>query len=903
MREIVSIESDSRPLKALLALSFWILGFNALVFQVVFAKKLIFLFGMTAPAIGTVLAVYFSGMALGSFFLGRSADRIKPVTINKFYVCFFLLTGLYGFLFPLIFKLLNWLILLVNQVHHLDFSGFNFFAFLFCAIFLILPAVFLGGGLAVVSKIYIHKEEALSRNVSLLYCINTFGGMSGAALTGFWLAPSFGLNASLFFASGLSLMTALFLYLRFKREGLFDSDRPEMAAEPLNSAAKSKSAVIKNKSFLYALFITGFLALALEVFYTKTLILFIGSSTYAFSMILIIFLMGIALGSIAVSLSVDRFRVNYAHFGMLAGALGLWLLLTILIFERLPFWYMEVFTAFGSADFSVVLFAQFLLTAFLVLPPALLTGITLPIGIKLAAPDISRLGEGIGKLYFSNTLGGVLGSFSAGFIFMRTIGYQKTLVIITVSYFILGSFFILRDKGLRPLSKTILVMFLISFGLSSFLLPAWSVSNLTLGVFDNTHHFAEYSEEALKESTKDDEILFYDEGLSNICVIKKGGGAGLRLRINGKVDASTRLDDLETQILIGALPMALHPDPEYVLSIGLGAGVSLGAITRFAEAKEIDAVEIDPAIIRAADLFKDYNNAALDDPRVNLILADARNHLYLTDKRYDVISAEPSNIWVSGNANLFTGEFFDLMSSRLKDDGIVLLWLHSYALETEDIKTLLKTFQKSFPQTYLFDGINVGNLFMVGSRQEQSILDFDIVNEKFNSKNVRDELRRIYIKSPYQLLSNLLLDSDQVREFIRDGELHTDDRTFLEYSVAKNLAKGISVQAYEQFASMQETIMPAEVITGGEAKELEKYFTFSKKLMRFKVEYIRMNLTKTIESYLDARSMGLTHEIAEQMILDDCRIAFQNADRERDANNKKIIAELCDRVFVKKPAE
>jgi len=142
----IKAKNSKSKISGFFLVSFGIFGLTALVFQVVFAKNLVLLFGLTAPAIATVLAVYFSGLALGSFVFGRLADRLSLRKVHWLYISFFLLTGIYGLLLPFLFKLLNILIQFVNQVYPLSFSGFNFFAFVFAFIFLIIPAALIGGG-------------------------------------------------------------------------------------------------------------------------------------------------------------------------------------------------------------------------------------------------------------------------------------------------------------------------------------------------------------------------------------------------------------------------------------------------------------------------------------------------------------------------------------------------------------------------------------------------------------------------------------------------------------------------------------------------------------------------------------------------------------------------------------
>jgi len=323
-----------------LLFSFGIFGFVALVFQVIFFKNLVLLFGLTAPAAATVLAVYFSGLALGGLMFGKISDRFSFNRLLQAYGGLFILLGIYGLIFPLLFKFLNFFILSVNSVIPLNFAGFNVFAFLFSFLFLIFPSILIGGGFPIINKILVRDQYVIGKKVSLVYFVETLGNVIGALLAGFWLAPSFGNNLTIFIASITSLIVGGVLIFII-RSYYSKSSNNEKSREEVKQSSKT----IRNPIFIYALFVTGFLALALEVLYTKTLILFIGSSTYSFSLILITFLLGIALGSWVLSFFVDRIKRGYAYFGLFIGLIGFWLFLTLQLFAEKSFDFVDCYLA------------------------------------------------------------------------------------------------------------------------------------------------------------------------------------------------------------------------------------------------------------------------------------------------------------------------------------------------------------------------------------------------------------------------------------------------------------------------------------------------------------------------------------------------------------------------------
>lgn len=884
--------------------SFGVFGFVALIFQVVFARNLVLLFGLTAPAAATVLAVYFSGLAIGGFVFGKISDKLSEVKNKKIYSLLFVIIALYGFLFPFVFKALNFSILFVNSFYPLHFSGFNFFAFLFAFIFLMLPSICIGAGFPIINKILIREENEIGHGVSRVYFIETFGSVLGALAAGFWLIPMFGNNATIFFASGLSLIIGGLLFLFFKKyvltESISENNSPEsIGVRHFAPSLNESAAIIKNPLFLFALFLTGFLALALEVLYTKTLILFIGSSTYAFSLILIIFLLGLALGSWALSFFADRIERGYAYFGVFLGLIGFWLFLTLQFFEKVPFWYLQILGSYESFEFGATLLAQTFVALLIILPATFLMGIVFPLGIKLAAPDLKKFGQGIGTLYSANTLGGVFGSLVAGFVLLPAIGYSRTLTAILVLYFILAGVFILKERDIGWLVKGATVFFFIFFVIFAAFSSPWGKKNLTLGSFVYAPIYLGYGTDVVKETIERDQVLFYKEGLSNVAVVKRGPIT--LLKVNGKVDASNGIDDLESEILAGVLPMIFHPDPKEVLVIGLGSGITLGSVNQFDAAKRIDMVEIDPATIEAAGYFKPFNHDALNDPRVKTILADGRNYMLLNEKKYDVISSHPSNVWVAGNVNLFTKEYYELAKSRLKDGGLMFQWIHVYSMDSENVRAVYKTFQEVFPQVYLFNSSNSGDMFMVGALEKDStLLNVDALSKKMADEKIAGELQRVYIMSPYELLAYLVTEGDRFRKFTESAQVNTDNKNFLEFRVPKSIYKSTISEALADVNILRSelNLFVFGLEEGQELERLKKYFEFRKRLLPAQAAISEGALYEAIEQYSIARdATGIILPSVEARMMQGCNVASLLAQQDKGAKAATAVWKRCEEAF------
>jgi len=854
----------------ILIFSFGVFGLTALIYQVVFAKNLVLLFGLTAPAIATVLAVYFSGLALGSFVFGKACDRlIKKFKHHLLYIRLFVFVGVYGFFVPILFQILGKIIQAINQIYALDFSGFNLFAFLLSFLFLILPATFIGGGFSVISKILVRQDETMGKKISLLYFINALGSVFGAIFAGFWLIPTLGIKMTIFSASSLNLLMAGLLFFLFTKffgnyKSICEADiKQDLKPQENISVNLSQSVpVLKNNLFVYILFLIGFLALALEVLYTKSLIVFLGSSTYAFSLILIIFLLGIALGSLVISPFLDRFKEDSTLFGILCGLLGFWCFVTIKFFEKLPFFYLKILQLFESTEFFSTILTQSLFLIAIILPATFLMGIIFPLGIKLSRPNLEKIGEGIGRLYFANTLGGVFGSLLAGFLFLPVLGFQKSLILIVITYVLLGTFFIVKEKELHIQFKGIILFLFVLLVIFSILSSPWSKKILAMGLFPYAQSYLGLSEEEIKEKLDGEEILFYKEGLSQVAVVKRNNL--LSLKINGKTDASIGMD-LEAEILQGVLPLILHPNPKEVLVIGLGGGITLGSVTQLDSLTKIEAVEIDASVIEALQYFEEYNHNALADPRVKMILADARNYLYLTDNEYDVVYSYPSNPWVSGNASLFTKEYYELVKSRLKDKGLMIQWVQYYNFWPEDLKIILKTFQEVFPQTYIFDTVLTSDVLLVGSADEingeKSLLVVDEIQKKFENEKVKKELARIYITNPYEFLSYFVGANEQVSEMVQGVIAHTDDKPVLEFSAPKAIYQKTAAQNVENLLSLRKESL--KFLIGGKAEEISRHLSFREKLTLARIFLYHQDFDKSLDIYEQAVETGLTHPLVQ----------------------------------------
>jgi spermidine synthase len=285
-------------------------------------------------------------------------------------------------------------------------------------------------------------------------------------------------------------------------------------------------------------------------------------------------------------------------------------------------------------------------------------------------------------------------------------------------------------------------------------------------------------------------LLFWEEGrFAQVAVVE--GGPVRSLLINGKADASSGRDDMRTQLLLGHLPVLIAPDPPGgdALVVGLGSAVTLSAVEAWPYAS-IEAVEIEPAVARAARWFAPVNRSVLDSPRVRLRLDDARRVLFAERGPLALVTSEPSNLWMSGVSLLFTREFFQRAAERLGERGALCQWLHLYQIGPEDVKTLLATVSGSFPRLAVFsDG---ADLLIVASRAPLTLDPAVWWARVESSPAAREALLRAGFASAGDLAGGLVADERGVALWMRGAPLHTDDRPILEFTAARSMGYNLS---------------------------------------------------------------------------------------------------------------
>jgi spermidine synthase len=773
-----------------LLLLFFLSGATSLTYQVLWVRELQLVFGTSTFAISTVLAAFMGGLALGGFAMARYADRLsRPLAA---YGILEGGIGLYALGFP-------WLVAGVTPVY-LDVWRamqpgpvvFGSIQFVLVGSTLLLPTAAMGATLPLLARFSIRHLDAVGNRIGTLYSVNTFGAAVGTWLCGFVLLPHVGRLHTTRIAVAANLLLGLGALV-------LNHLTPTRQRIPI----KDKSATVSDRRLLIpvsiALGLAGFSVLVYEVAWARLLGLILGGSTYTFSLMLFVFLTGMALGGKLGGRLADRLleaggraRLLLA-FATIEVAIAVLSYATMYLYPELPFWYVWLFDMLNAShNPEAVWWVSIAVAGLVMAPPTVLMGMHFPVAVRAVVASEDTLGGPVGVLYGASTLGGVLGAFTAGFALLPVIWMQGTIFVAALAGLLAAGLLVFyATRGARqpwfPAASVGLVAVVLGL-LFVAQRPPWNPLLMTAGLYHYVGNFDDHSRAGIRQFSVDlYDLLFYEEGLTSVVTVARNKGSShLWLANNGKVDASTT-SDLPTQVLLSALPMQFVDAPEDVLIVGVASGISAGTASRSPEVRRLALVEIEPAIERAAAFFSAWNRNVLSDPRAEVIHNDARNHLLLTGPgRYDIVVSEPSNPWISGVANLFTKEFLQLGKTRLKPGGVWSQWIQMYGMDSLDLQSMLRTFADVYPHVLVYASMDPADLVVIGSEAP-----LDLMQERtmrlLEHHGLTADLVRVGVRSNIEMASLFLMDRSSVMTMTEGSPLNTDDNMLIEYSAPLNL--------------------------------------------------------------------------------------------------------------------
>jgi spermidine synthase len=732
---------------------FFLSGAAGLILQVVWMYRLGLVFGNAAYATAATLAAFFLGLAIGGWVWGNASAKLKrPLRLYGLMEIGIAITAL--LFIPGLDFYENYYATLVSFLD--GQSGMlTFLKFMFSITLLLFPTILMGGTFPVLAQYVGKKRRQLEMRGTLLYALNTIGASLGAFLAGFILLSRYGVNSTYAFAIALAAavgVAAIILdTLTAMSSELKQADKTRSTATKMgNSGASINSALRLNYSLMITLaFTSGLLALSAETAWIKMFAQVLQNSVYSFSAILVVFLIALGCGGFLSHLLV---RFNFRPLPTLLVLLSSGAILVALspvIFNRLTDGLGYVA---GDASWAGYLGAVFKMGFLVVFPPTLILGTVFPYLLKASPKTSKESGQFVGLLVLCNSIGSTIGPILIGFFILDAIGLWGSIKIIAVIYGALGlliAFSIPAAKSLRWMA-----------------LPVAGIIIAAVMTNPPLVHL-EKGERLLNTWQSTDGVVSVVQSNENI-----------QMRLDNFYVLGDSRSTLVEQMQ-GHIPLLLHPDPERVLFLGMGTGITAGASLNH-NVERVVAVELVSNVITAAEsYFTPWLNGLFSDSRVEIVADDARNYLLGTREKFDVIVGDLFTPWHAGTGSLYSLEHFKMAKEQLKPGGIFAQWLPLYQLTPEGFETIAATFNTVFPEVTLWRADFSGSRASIaligqqkGSQLDQQALERNIAHV-VGSKD----------SSPTEHMAGLfyLGNLNAIEQQLSETELNTDDRRTIEF--------------------------------------------------------------------------------------------------------------------------
>ncbi|MFM8532589.1 MAG: fused MFS/spermidine synthase [Acidimicrobiia bacterium] len=715
---------------------FYLSGIAGLIYQVLWLRRLSLVFGVTVYAASTVLAAFMAGLALGSALSGRVLRRgLSPM---RAFAIAELLIGVTGLLSPILLDAAHTFYGALHQLAPESLGVLTVARLASSFAILAIPTTMMGITLPLLTAAVSEQRGGAATNVSLLYSLNTLGAMTGTLLAGYYLIPDIGIANSFLLAAAINVAVGAIAFVldRSRRPATTPPVSPD--DHPAFDDAQSSSGDLALLGLVVA--VSGFASLGLEIVWFRLMLQFVAATTEAFTAMLTTVLGGIAMGGFIAAVILRSNRHPAAALGVVQTLTGV----TAIASMSALLW-----TVTHGWD-TMQLWRAVLIA---ILPPSLCMGAGFPLALGLAArsTDPRNLARRIGSLYSLNVAGAILGSLGTGFVLLTRAGAVNTLIVLGALLAVSGALVLIK-RG-RPLSWAGAVALL-----AVFLIMARDLPDPFRVAIDRR-----YGNQLLE--------FWRDEGAQTAVSVRASQFQHV-LYLDGLHQANDQPAMVQLHRSIGHLPMVLHGSPRTALVVGMGGGATPGAVSQYDASVQI--VELSDSVRKAAPFFAHVNYDLLNRANVSVRVDDGRNYLALSGRKFDVITADIIQPGHAGAGHVYSREYFTLVRNALNDNGVVLQWIGhrpfvEYAL-------IMRTFLDVFPHATLWADAG----FMVGTVKPLQI-DPAALDRLRQRPETREALDAVGLKSFDDVRRWFTAGPDEMRAFVGDGPILTDDRPLVEY--------------------------------------------------------------------------------------------------------------------------
>lgn len=779
-------------------------GVAALTYEICWFRSLSLVLGGAQIAVTTTISIFMLGLAAGSWVVARQIRRFN----NLLFLYGFLEIGIAlsaGFfillmkVYPQIYSYLAGLV-----PHSLVYL--TAIRVVFATVAMILPTMLMGATLPVLTACVARNPQSVAGSVSFIYGFNTLGAAVGVIGSVFFLLRFLPVSMLILLAIGINVLAGILSFiiqgryhlLSFPDWGTTAPDRRE-AEEKIEeqSGDKTEAANIQftSRLVLWGIGISGFCALGYEVLWTKILILFLDATVYSFATILAAFLLGMCLGSLAYVFfqKITGFRITWRCGDHASAAVGFGLtqvmigMATIFIMRYLfglpvytTFLQHYIFNLTGRLFFSHQ-FSNFLVALGFIAVPAFFMGLSVPLAGKVYSGWKKTTGRSVGELLAYNTFGAIFGGAVSGYVLLYFLGIERSLLALCLLNIGVGVV-VIASLGKKKIFSLAMGLAIVALEAVLFFYPGVFGSWDSKFLATYTPYRAVFYTDTLKAQEQLDkhDLLYYAEGFESIVssTLRRDTNT-LQFTVNGRPEASTNLEDVQNQYMLGHLPMLLHRHPQKALVIGAGSGMTLAAVSSHPSVKNLQLVEIEPMVLGVARSFGEFNHNIVDHPGISVVFNDARNYLLGSTEMFDVITADPIHPTWRGSGYLYTLEYFRLAGEHLKPGGIMCQWLPLYLLSTENVRSIVNTFRQAF--RYVQVWLTMADVQLVGSN-EPIMIDIQDMERRIRVPAVLNDLESVFMGSAEDLLGYFLMGDRSAVAFSRNAIINRDDNVYLEFS-------------------------------------------------------------------------------------------------------------------------
>jgi spermidine synthase len=745
-----------------------ITGFTGLAYEVTWQKYLSILLGAHSEATAAVLGLFLGGLSLGYWLFGaltrtlvaRGRQSGRPAPLLRVYGLVEAGIGVFCLLFPWTFALVRgtsvWL--------SIGGGGLAFAVDVALAALLIVPpATLMGGTIPMLTQALARNLADATRVHALVYASNTLGAFAGTLATGFVLIHWLGLDGILRALGAVNIAAgAGFALLGVPRREIAELEAADRASQPPGAVTYGTAALL-----------VGFAAMVLQTIAIRVGGLALGASEYTFTMVVAVFVLCIALGSLGVSAfaRISRFALPVSLWG-----LALLLVALYFVLETSPYWAHLVRVMFRDLDAAFYPYYAALFLGILVAigPAVVLSGAALPLLFHALRREVGGLGSQAGRLYSANTVGSLLGALIGGYALLFWLDLHHVYRIAVGAVVLAAVLVTLREVPRVGFAGAAFALLIPLFALER--LHPWRPEYLMAGAFrfrqPTDWTFAGPSSLLLRQAPG--AFPFYDDDpSSSVAVQQFGSGEDLAraIVVNGKSDGDTRTD-FQTMHLTGLLPALLGEHSAHVFVVGLGTGVTVGALAQLDEVETVTVAEISRGVVAAAPYFDFAQGGASRGPKVQMVQSDAYRALLESHRDYDVIVVEPSSIWAAGVEMLYSREFLEEARNRLTPGGVYCQWVHLYETNSESLELVLKTYAAVFDHVAVWSTNSLDRLF-IAFRDADPALDLERIARRMQRPDFRAGFARLGIGDLPSLLVHETLPIGAVNAATLAGPIHS----------------------------------------------------------------------------------------------------------------------------------